>query len=143
MFGNITVANFSRGSNVLKGIKLPAAYTSDDHYVSVALGIATTAPDAKTMPLMPTYFISYRVKNKAAGGFDAGLLPKHDGKVFVYEYNGKQKERQFGQRPTLIDFGTPFLSTNNTFWRSPFVKDPVSTAPPLGGAVQVGALLLR
>ncbi|KAG2430064.1 hypothetical protein HXX76_010164 [Chlamydomonas incerta] len=133
-FGNLTAANFTTQSNVIEGLRIPAQGTTDENMVVVALGAKdSTTPVAELA--YPTYFLSYRIRNMTAGGYDSGLNSSFaNGKITIHEFNGEQNERD-QSRTRLVEFGPLFRSSADLrSWRSEF--QPVDE-DGLGGAIQV------
>lgn len=129
--GNLTSEHFSVISNH-KQFTIPATSYSDNNYVSVDLGrynMSFYAP-------YPKYFISYRSKHYIYGGYDAALQGKYHKKVYIHAFNGTYNDRDYN-RTLLVDYGSPFGSSNNDTWTGPFV--PMNTAG-IGGGLRVRVL---
>lgn len=138
-YGNLTASNFT-ASNTMKDVQLPAAGTSDNSMIRVALGAVDTGPTG-FRSAYPTLFISYRSKRPGPSGYDAGLPSGMNQRVFIHAFNGTIWERDYN-RSDLLAIGTEraaFTAQTGTSagssWSSNFV--PVDPILNTGGALKV------
>ncbi|KAG2489235.1 hypothetical protein HYH03_012257 [Edaphochlamys debaryana] len=159
-YGSLSAGNFTRTANK-RQFYLPAFGSRDDNHLMIALG-ARFAPatawdanrinfysDAVRNPKIPypVYYISYRVRNSTAGGFDSGLTSSQHMKVLIHQYNGTQSERTFGFKSLLMDWGPSFnrkaaWDASGRTWAGRFVQPQRVRDPQTGGFLEVGGGLV-
>ncbi|GLC71995.1 hypothetical protein PLESTF_001193100 [Pleodorina starrii] len=142
--GDLTAASFTPNSNRLR-FMIPASGRTDQNMVIVNLGLQSSSPGAASISY-PKYFLSYRVRNKTYGGYDAGLSDSFHQKVLVHNYNGTITDRDVTTKTWLIasagtintgprfDAFDPAFGARN-IWTGPFV--PYNAATGLGGGLRI------
>ncbi|GLC54629.1 hypothetical protein PLESTB_000889300, partial [Pleodorina starrii] len=136
--GYLTAARFRPEANRLN-ITIPASRNSDKNMVIVDLGLQSSAFRAPANT-PSKYFISYRVRNAAFGGYDAGLPVAYDQKVLIHDYAGEITDRdQFGKvwfvdaLPRVNAARQPLTDP----WTSPFLPFDAATGQRGGLRVRV------